>query len=65
MFEAGWGQRHPLSGVGLPGALGGGVLILPAEYVFVYAPRTEDELLLVMDIVRASVTYMTNADEVH
>ncbi|PLB34188.1 uncharacterized protein BDW47DRAFT_112666 [Aspergillus candidus] len=65
VFEAGWGQRHPLSGVGSPKALGGGALILPAEYVFVYAPRTEEELMLVMDIVRAGVAYTTNSDEVH
>lgn len=65
VFEAGWGQRHALSGVGLPKALGGNLLMLPAEYVFLYAPRTQDELVLVMDIVRASVAYMTNSDEVH
>ncbi|PKY01444.1 hypothetical protein P168DRAFT_284203 [Aspergillus campestris IBT 28561] len=65
VFEAGWGQRHPLSGVGLPQALGGGVFVLPAEYVFVYAPRTGEGLVLVMDIVRAGVAYMTNSNEVH
>ncbi|PYI08208.1 hypothetical protein BO78DRAFT_395822 [Aspergillus sclerotiicarbonarius CBS 121057] len=44
VFDAGWGQRHGFSGVKIPKPLTGGRQIdLPSEYVFIYAPRTEEE----------------------
>ncbi|KAB8235332.1 uncharacterized protein BDW43DRAFT_269826 [Aspergillus alliaceus] len=65
VIEAGWGQRHKLSGVQAPRALfGGRIISLPPEYVFIYAPRTEQEVAFVMEILVASVKYMTGSVEV-
>ena len=65
MIEAGWGQRHRLSGVQVPKALfGGKVISLPSEYLLIYAPRTEQEAAFVMEIIDASVKHMTGSLEV-
>ncbi|GAB1204815.1 hypothetical protein APSETT445_003478 [Aspergillus pseudonomiae] len=65
VIEAGWGQRHRLSGVQVPKALfGGKVISLPSEYVLIYAPRTEQEAAFVMEIIDASVKHMTGSLEV-
>lgn len=44
VIDAGWGQRHPLSGVPLLG--------LPVSYLSIYAPRTDAELEIVRTIAR-------------
>ncbi|CAK5268919.1 unnamed protein product [Mycena citricolor] len=49
----GWGQRHPLAGPGVPGP--------PNEWTFVYAPRNEEEMGVVEQIVEAAIGYMSNA----
>ncbi|KAF7595880.1 hypothetical protein BBP40_004373 [Aspergillus hancockii] len=65
VLEANWGQRHSLSGVKLPNALlGGRGISLPSEYVFIYAPRTEEEVVFLMEILAASVKYLTGSVEV-
>ncbi|KAE8147448.1 hypothetical protein BDV25DRAFT_132073 [Aspergillus avenaceus] len=65
IIENGWGQRHKLSGVKIPRALfAGRDISIPLEYVFIYAPRTEEEVAFVMEIVVASVKFMTGAVEV-
>ncbi|KAL5361056.1 hypothetical protein BJX96DRAFT_80342 [Aspergillus floccosus] len=65
LFDAGWAQRHGLSGTHVPGLLTAGKpLSLPAEYVLVYAPRTNEELDFVMEIVTASVKYMAGVKKV-
>lgn len=46
VVEKGWGERHRLSGVG--GAI-------PVGYTLVYAPRTGEELDVVLEILKAGV----------
>ncbi|EAW14005.1 uncharacterized protein ACLA_070370 [Aspergillus clavatus NRRL 1] len=66
VIESGWGQRHALSGVSVPRALTlGRKIALPAEYVLIYAPRTEEEVAFVMEVIGASVKYMTGSDGVN
>ena len=60
MLENGWGERHPL-------AKGGWFRrFVPREFVLIYAPRTEKELDVVMQIVAASIWWVSginvNAD---
>jgi Family of unknown function (DUF5519) len=57
VLEAGWGERH---------AFDGSVVVkhvfhvaLPMTYVLIYAPRTEEEVEIVVQIVKASMRYMT------
>ncbi|KAE8377639.1 hypothetical protein BDV26DRAFT_281698 [Aspergillus bertholletiae] len=65
VIEAGWGQRHRLSGVQVPNALfGGKVISLPSEYLLIYAPRTEQEAAFVVEVIVASVKYMTGSVEI-
>ncbi|KAG2413598.1 hypothetical protein HFD88_002787 [Aspergillus terreus] len=65
LFEAGWAQRHGLSGTHIPGILTAGKpLSLPAEYVLIYAPRTNEEVDFVMEIVAASVKYMAGVEKI-
>lgn len=37
---------------------------LPAEYILIYAPRTEEEIQTVMQIISASVKFMTGREDV-
>ncbi|PWY73580.1 hypothetical protein BO70DRAFT_108267 [Aspergillus heteromorphus CBS 117.55] len=63
VFDAGWAQRHGFSGIKIPTTLTGGQeLDLPAEYVFLYAPRTEEEVALVMGVVTAGLRYLTGQE---
>lgn len=63
MLENGWGERHPL-------ARGGWLeRFVPGGFVMVYAPRTEEEVDVVMEIVKAAIWWvggaeMANRDEV-
>ncbi|KAA8650646.1 hypothetical protein EYZ11_002809 [Aspergillus tanneri] len=59
IFDAGWGQRHSLSGAKVPRGFSGKTLELPSEYVLIYAPRNENEVAFVMEVIKASVKYMT------
>jgi hypothetical protein len=36
-------------------------LSLPSQYIFIYAPRNNQEIETVMQIVKASVCYMAGA----
>ncbi|KAL4975533.1 hypothetical protein BDW66DRAFT_137121 [Aspergillus desertorum] len=65
VIETGWGQRFPLAGSSIFrnntfGRLG----TLPTEYLFIYAPRDEEEIDTVMRIIRASVQYVTGVRDV-
>lgn len=52
MLEAGWGERHPL-------ARGGWMeRFVPGEFAMIYAPRDDDELKVVLEIVRAAAWYV-------
>ncbi len=47
VIEAGWGELHPASALGL----------IPAGIVMVYAPREPNELEIAMHIVEASYRF--------
>lgn len=56
MIENGWGERHPL-------AKGGWFRrFVPREFVLIYAPRTEKDLEVVMQIVAASIWWVSGVD---
>ena len=56
MLENGWGERHPL-------AKGGWFRrFVPREFVLIYAPRTNMDLDAVMQIVAASVWWVSGID---
>ncbi|KAJ4343136.1 hypothetical protein N0V95_006751 [Ascochyta clinopodiicola] len=56
MVENGWGERHPL-------ARGGWFRrFVPREFVLIYAPRSETELDAVMQIVAASIWWVSGVD---
>ncbi|KAF3035005.1 hypothetical protein E8E12_004514 [Didymella heteroderae] len=56
MLESGWGERHPL-------AKGGWFRrFVPREFVLIYAPRTEEDLNVVMQIVAASIWWVSGVD---
>ncbi|MEH2462279.1 luciferase domain-containing protein [Nostoc sp.] len=46
VIEAGWGERHPLAGV-LPH--------MHDTYVFIYPPRSEEELAVVASLLQAAI----------
>jgi len=50
VIELGWAERHKLSGVGG---------VIPWGYVLVYAPRDEEEFGVWMNIVVASMEFVT------
>ncbi|KAI5888686.1 uncharacterized protein SCHCODRAFT_02637401 [Schizophyllum commune H4-8] len=52
VIAKGWGERHPLSGCF-------GDKDLQANYLFIYAPRSEQELEIITRILEASIGYMT------
>ncbi|KAL2424200.1 hypothetical protein ABEF95_004333 [Exophiala dermatitidis] len=52
VIRAGWGQLHGLAGS----------KVIPKSYVFLYAPRTREELNVIMELVWAGVGYMTGTD---
>ncbi|KAI9699124.1 MAG: hypothetical protein M1836_003313 [Candelina mexicana] len=53
VLKRGWGERHPL-------AKGGWLTrFVPTSFVMVYAPRNEEELIVVMEIIRASAWWVS------
>ncbi|KAJ5780290.1 hypothetical protein N7457_005450 [Penicillium paradoxum] len=65
IIEAGWGQRHAFSGTSALSILSLGTKPdLPAEYILIYAPRTEAEIETVMQIISASVKFMAGREDV-
>ncbi|KAL4807463.1 hypothetical protein BDV18DRAFT_151496 [Aspergillus unguis] len=65
VIEAGWGERFPLAGSRVVRNITlGKIGVLPTEYVFVYAPRNDEEIAIVMEIVKASVQYVTGMSDV-
>jgi hypothetical protein len=62
VIDAGWGQRHPLDGSKAFKKMTG--MWLPNQYIYIYAPRDDDEIETVMGIVKASVAYMTRSEQV-
>ncbi|KAJ6011966.1 hypothetical protein N7499_013064 [Penicillium canescens] len=65
VIEAGWGQRHAFSGSSAMTYLSLGTRPdIPAEYLLIYAPRTEAEIETVMQIIAAAVKFMTGREDV-
>lgn len=65
VIEAGWGQRHGFAGTSALRILSFGTKPnIPAEFLLVYAPRDEGELETFMQIMAASVKFMTGRDDV-
>ncbi|OJJ42546.1 hypothetical protein ASPZODRAFT_76577 [Penicilliopsis zonata CBS 506.65] len=62
VLAAGWGQRHALMGWGSLVSYAPNLLHMPTGYVLVYAPRDEEELQLVLRIVKASMRFMTGRE---
>jgi hypothetical protein len=53
VLERGWGERHPLARGGWCSRF------VPVGFVMIYAPRSDDELRVVMETVRASVWWVS------
>lgn len=53
MISYGWGERHPLAGRSIMGKV-----LLPAGFVMVYAPNSESQTPILMDIVRAAAWWV-------
>lgn len=62
VLDAGWGQRHGLAGVKALKSVAG--FALSYQYILIYAPRDTAEIQIVMEIVQASISYMSNSQEV-
>lgn len=66
VIERGWGERHKLSGSrslhALPFPRAAKV---PKEYIWIYAPRDEQELAVVEKILVASARFMTNTKDIN
>ena len=59
VLDAGWGQRHGLSGVKALKLLTD--VALSYQYILLYAPRDIAEIHVIMKIVQASISYMSNS----
>ncbi|KAL4917388.1 hypothetical protein BDW62DRAFT_183992 [Aspergillus aurantiobrunneus] len=65
VIDSGWGQRFTLGGSGGLKTMSFGRLpALSTEYVFIYAPRDEKEIKIVLQIIKASVQYVTGLSDV-
>ncbi|KAK8016184.1 hypothetical protein PG993_014373 [Apiospora rasikravindrae] len=56
LIELGWAERHPLTGI--KNRVG-----LPWSYVFIYAPRNDEEFTIWKNIVMAAVRFAAAASE--
>lgn len=57
VISSGWGERHPLAGRQIFGKR-----LLPSGFVMVYAPRTEEQVAVLMEIVRAGAWWVGGVD---
>ncbi|OJI99477.1 hypothetical protein ASPVEDRAFT_123327 [Aspergillus versicolor CBS 583.65] len=65
VIESGWGQRFPLAGSSVfRNVTFGRVSTIPTEYVLIYAPRDEEEIEVVIGILKAGVQYVTGLSDV-
>ncbi|KAL1976079.1 hypothetical protein VTN31DRAFT_4471 [Thermomyces dupontii] len=61
LIDSGWAQRHPFSGTRARTYLSLGTENdIPSEFILLYAPRNEVEVGIIMQIIAASVRYMTD-----
>lgn len=63
VLEKGWGQRHPMAreeeGCWWWALVKRWYSAVPAGFVMVYAPRDEEEVAVVLEIVRAAVGWIS------
>ncbi|KAK9258898.1 hypothetical protein V1519DRAFT_424710 [Lipomyces tetrasporus] len=59
VIDAGWGQRRSFSRWKPVATLTRANVNIPATYNLVYAPRNQEEIEVVMELVRASLRYMS------
>lgn len=52
VIENGWGERHPLARGGFC------TRFVPVGFIMIYAPRTAEEVRVVMDIIRAGAAWV-------
>ncbi|KAL4791088.1 hypothetical protein BDV19DRAFT_371195 [Aspergillus venezuelensis] len=65
VIELGWAQRFPFAGSTIfKNITFGRLAVIPEEYLFVYAPRDEEEIEIVMRIMQASVRYVAGVEDV-
>ncbi|GJE92835.1 hypothetical protein PsYK624_089930 [Phanerochaete sordida] len=65
VIEKGWGERHQLSGSpGLHALPFPPEAKLPKEYIWIYAPRDEQELAIMEEILLASARFMTGVKDI-
>ncbi|KAL4784892.1 hypothetical protein BJX76DRAFT_197318 [Aspergillus varians] len=65
VIEAGWGQRFPLAGSSAFKNMSfGRMAAIPTEYLFIYAARNEEEIQIQIQILKASVQYVTAMSDV-
>lgn len=57
VIAAGWGERHPLAGRSIHGEQ-----LLPGGFLMVYAPRTEDDVGTIIEIVKAAAWWVGGVD---
>lgn len=57
VIASGWGERHPLAGCYF-----GGKRLLPAGFTMVYAPREENDVETVLQIVKAGGWWVGGVD---
>lgn len=58
VIQSGWGQLHGWAGVKPFGRK-----LLPKQYVLLYAPRNEQEIEILLGVVKASIGYMTESED--
>lgn len=59
VLDAGWGQRHGLAGVETLKPLTG--FALSCQYILLYAPRDMAEIRTIIEIIQASVNYLSDS----
>lgn len=64
IIDAGWGQRHALAGWRPWGGRLEKIIDIPATYLLIYTPRTEAEIEMVLEIVKAAMRHMSLGAEV-
>lgn len=57
VLQSGWGLRHPLDGAKTLKYLLGAMI--SQQYILIYAPRNAEEIEVVIEVVKASIGYMT------
>jgi hypothetical protein len=57
VFNAGWGERHAFDGHRLVKSLF--KVDLSMQYIMVYAPRNEEEIDIVCQLLKAAIAYNT------